>query len=135
MLFRVVACSILFLAAPPSRGARSEAFDSSWTIRGGSFDGEVVAIDAAHASRAGRFWRLSNLRGQRRIVGWNPSSLPVTVAFRAGLNISTGDTAVFWSTLRQLEADMGMKLFQPAQLDSGADPDDVIVIDFRPMAS
>jgi hypothetical protein len=135
MLFRVIACSTLFFAASLPLSASAQAFDSSWTIRGGSFDGEVVAIDAAHAIRAGRFWRLSNLRGHRRIVGWNPSSLPVPVGFRAGLNIATADSAAFWSTLRQVEADMGMKLFQPAQLDPGADPDDVIVVDFRPMAS
>jgi hypothetical protein len=135
MVFRVIACVALLLSSSLQADLSAQPFDSSWTIRGGSFDGRIVAIDPALASRLGRFWRLSSLHGQRRIVGWNPSRLPAPVAFRAGLNISSGDSIAFWRTLRQVEADMGMTLFQPAQLEAGADPDDVIVVDVRPMVS
>jgi len=135
MVFRVITRIALLLSSWLPASLSAQPFDSSWTIRGGSFDGRVVAIDPALARSAGRFWRLSSLHGQRRIVGWNPSRLPAPVAFRAGLNISLGDSIAFWRTLRQVEADMGMTLFQPAQVEAGADPNDVIVVDVRPMVS
>ena len=135
MVFRVITRIALLLSSWLPASLSAQPFDSSWTIRGGSFDGRVVAIDPALARSGGRFWRLSSLHGQRRIVGWNPSRLPAPVAFRAGLNISLGDSIAFWRTLRQVEADMGMTLFQPAQVEAGADPNDVIVVDVRPMVS
>ena len=135
MLLRFITPAAVAFAALMPDGLGAQPFDSSWTIRGGTYDGEVVAIDAASATRAGRFWRLSTLHGQRRIVGWNPSHLPVSVAFRAGLNISSGDSSAFWSTLHQIEADMGMRLFEPVRLAPGDDPDDAIIVDLRPMVS
>ena len=36
--------------------------------------------------------------------------------------------------LRQMESDIGMRLFEPAVLADGADPDDVIIVETRAMA-
>jgi hypothetical protein len=113
--------------------AGAQRVDSAWTIRGGSYDGVTVPIDVGAASRQGRFWRLSSVRGERRIVGWNPSRLPVAVAFRRGAGVTANDSTAFWNILRQLEADIGMRLFEPVTLAAGDDPDDVIVADVKPM--
>ena len=120
------------LLSPLSGNA--QRVDSVWTIRGGSYDGVTVPIDAARATRKGKYWRLASMDGKPRIVGWNPSRLPAAVAFRGGLDVAPADSAAFWASLRRIEADMGMQLFQPVTLDSGDDPDDVIVVDIRPMA-
>ena len=119
-----------------STTAGGQGIDSTWTIRGGSYAGESVAIDRSAATRTGsRFWRLSVLRGEPRIIGWNPSRLPAAVAFRAGARIGDEDSTAFWTTLRRMEADLGMRLFEPVTLAIGSDPDDVIVVDVKPMAS
>lgn len=127
----IVPVALVMLAGMPSHSVAQQA-DSVWTIRGGAFDGITVPIDVARASRKGRFWRLSTVRGQRRIIGWNPSRLPAAVGFREGTGISTVDSSAFWSALRLLEQDIGMRLFEPVRIDRGADPDDVIVVDVRP---
>ncbi len=106
--------------------------DTLWTIRGGSHAGITVRIDPHAASREGRFWRISRGYGSSRIVGWSPSRLPVAVAFQRGAGITAADSAGFWSTLRLLEADVGMRLFEPAAIEPGGDPEDVIVIAIRP---
>lgn len=131
--------SISLIAAAallPVASLRAQGPDSTWTIRGGTYAGDTVSIDSRAADRrSSRFWHHSQFRGQKRLVGWNPSRLPVAVAFRDDLNVSAGDSAAFWATLRQMEVDMGMRLFEPLALETGADPDDVIVIDLKPMAS
>ena len=122
----------LILVAGIPASAIAQPVNSAWTIRGGPYDGATVPIDAARASRKGRFWRMSSVRGQQRIVGWNPSRLPIPVGFRGGVGVSAMDSAAFWSSLRQLEGDMGMRLFDPVTLERGEDPEDVIVVDIRP---
>ena len=119
------------MVAPADAGA--QRVDSVWTIRGGTYAGVAVPIDIGSASMNGRFWRTSSLRGERRIVGWNPSRLPVAVAFRRSAGVNSGDSTAFWGILRQLEADIGMRLFEPATLAGGEDPDDVIVVDVKSM--
>ena len=124
----------LLIAANSSAAAQES--DTLWTIRGGTYAGETVSIVPSAATRKGsRFWRVSNIRGEQRIVGWNPSRLPVAVAFRGESRISEADSTVFWTILRQMEADVGLQLFEPVALDRDADPDDVIVVSLRPMAS
>ena len=132
---RLACLAACALAISRASDAEAQRVDSAWTIRGGSYDGITVPIDVAAASRKGRFWRLSSLRGEQRIVGWNPSRLPVAVAFRRGAGVTASDSTAFWNILRQLEADIGMHLFEPTTLMPGDDPDDVIVVDVKPMAA
>jgi len=123
----------LFVAMLAPIGAAAQT-DSAWTIPGGSYAGQTVAINTSSASGKGsKFWRLSSINGKRRIVGWNPSSLPARVAFRPGLPVTATDSAAFWSILAAMEKDFGMRLFVPAPLEPGSDPDDVIVIDVKAM--
>lgn len=123
------ACLILLLPL----SAYGQKVDSEWTIRGGTYDGVTVPIDAGRATKKGTYWRLSVVDGKPRIVGWNPSRLPAPVAFRGGLEVAPADSAAFWASLRRIESDMGMSLFQPVVIERGHDPDDVIVIDIIPM--
>ena len=127
--------TILLLAATAGVAGGQE-IDSVWTIKGGSYSGRTVKISKSLASRSSsRFWRFSNITGQKRLVGWNPSKLPASVAFRPGHSFSSADSIAFWQILREMEADIGMTLFQPVSLSAGEDPDDVIVVDTRPMSS
>lgn len=125
---------VLMLAAVIPAGAQES--DTAWTIRGGTYGGQTVLIDRAAATKKGsRFWRLTSLRDEKRIVGWNPSRLPVAVAFRSGTGVSESDSATFWTILRRMESDIGLQLFTPVTLDGDLDPDDVIVVALKPMAS
>ena len=88
MLHRLPRLAVGALAVSLAADARAQRVDSAWTIRGGSYHGITVPIDIVAASRKGRFWRLSSLRGEHRIVGWNPSRLPIAVAFRGGAGVT-----------------------------------------------
>ena len=126
----------LMLLTPVVTILPAQAFDSAWTIKAGSFAGQRIAIDKNAASRrSSRFWRISDIGGQKRIVGWNPSRLPARVAFRPGRGISAADSVSFWAILEQMQKDMGMRLFEPASLPIDSDPDDLIVVDTKPMTS
>ena len=115
---------------------RGQGADSAWTIRGGSYAGQRVSIDRSAANRSGsRFLRLSSRRGDSRIIGWNPSRLPVAVGFRVSSGVSPADSAAFWTILRHMEDDMGMRLFEPIALENGLDPEDVVVVEVKAMAS
>ncbi|MGI9042826.1 MAG: hypothetical protein ACR2GK_01735 [Gemmatimonadaceae bacterium] len=127
----VVRIAVFAISLAFADTAAAQSVDSLWTIRGGSHAGITVRIDVEAASREGRFWRLSKGYGSPRIVGWIPSRLPVAVAFQRGSGISAADSAAFWSTLRLLEADLGMHLFEPATLALGGDPEDVVVVGIR----
>lgn len=133
MRLRIGFLLIILLAIAHPIDAQPRGIDSVWVIRGGPYSGVSVPIDLSRAARKGRFLRLTNVGGRSRIVGWNPSRLPVAVGFRAGLAIPEKDSLAFWQSLRQIEADMGMRLFEPVALRSGEDPEDVIVVDIRPM--
>ncbi|MEO8575288.1 MAG: hypothetical protein ABI556_01245 [Gemmatimonadales bacterium] len=78
---------------------------------------------------------MSDIGGQKRIVGWNPSRLPARVAFRQGRGISESDSVSFWQILEHMQQDMGMRLFEPASLSADSDPDDLIVVDTKPLTS
>jgi len=129
-----IIASLLFgiFAAP----ATAQIHDSAWTVRGGTYAGSTIRISrTAAANRSSRFWLLSTARGERRIVGWNPSRLPASVAFRPGRGIGPADSTAFWAIVRRMEEDMGIQLFQPATLSPGSDPEDVVVVDIKPMSS
>jgi hypothetical protein len=55
------------------------------------------------------------------------------VAFRENARVGEADSVAFWDILRRVEHDAGIRLFEPASLESGADPEDVIVVDVKPM--
>ena len=117
-----------------SAAADAQVSDSVWTIRGGTYAGHAVTIDRSLAARkSSRFWRISNIRGDRRIVGWNPSSLPAKVAFHSS-RIAPADSIAFWSILDRMQADMGMHLFEPTSLALEPDDESVIVVDLKSMA-
>jgi len=112
----------------------AQAPDSAWVIKGGTYAGQSVAIDRSLAARkSSRFWRVSSIKGDRRIVGWNPSTLPARVAFHSSI-ITAADSIAFWSTLRRMEEDMGMRLFEPTSLAAEPDDQSVIVVDLKAMA-
>ena len=132
MLRPVLLVSLALVAFAGSSGAQMS--DSMWTIPAGAYAGRVVAINSNLAVRKGSaFLRLSKLKGDKRFVAWNPSRLPALVAFRPGRAISADDSAAFWSILTRMEADIGMRLFEPATVSPGSDPGDVIVVDTRSM--
>jgi hypothetical protein len=115
---------------------------SIWTVDAGSYRGAQVEIRpriAASISRGGsHFWRLSNPDGgPRRIIGWSSESFPIPLAFRGGRRgaLSEADSIVFWSIVRELEADLGTSLFRPVTLAPGEDPTDVIVVSLEPPRS
>lgn len=113
---------------------RAQAPDSAWVIRGGTYAGQSVVIDRSLAARkSSRFWRVSSIKSDRRIVGWNPSTLPAHVAFHNS-RITAADSIAFWSTLRRMEEDMGMHLFEPTSLAAEPDDQSVIVVDLKAMA-
>ncbi len=115
--------------------AEAQLRDSAWTIRGGSYSGITVPVDFRAATHRSKFWRLSTVRGVPRVIGWNPSRLPVAVAFRRGSGVTHADSAGFWEILKRLEQDLGLKVFVPARLDADADPEDVIVVDVQRIQS
>lgn len=127
--------AVLSIAGTKAGVVGAQEIDSVWTIRGGTYAGQTVRINKALASRASRFWHFSSIAGQRRLVGWNPSRLPAKVAFRPGRSFSSADSLAFWKILREMEADIGMSLFQPVSLAPGDDPDEVIVVDTKAMSS
>jgi hypothetical protein len=115
--------------------AQAPARDSAWTIRAGSYVGTTVKLDRDAASRRGsRFLRVSKLKHDERFVGWNPSRLPAAVAFGTGRHVSEADSIAFWTILRQMETDIGMRLFEPTTLATDPDPYDVIIVDTKNMA-
>jgi hypothetical protein len=117
-----------------SAQVEAQGTDSAWIIKGGSYAGQSVPIDKSLATRKGsRFWRVSAIRGDRRIVGWNPSTLPAKVAFHSA-RITEADSAAFWSILQRMEEDMGMHLFEPTSLAREDDDEKIIVVDLKPMA-
>ena len=124
--------AILFSsAASPVAAQRT---DSVWTIRVGSYAGQSIRLNPDLASkRSSKFLRISKLKGDSRYVAWSPSRLPAGVAFRGGRGISENDSLAFWSILREMEADMGMRLFEPAVIADDSDPDDIIVVDTKNM--
>ena len=126
---RTIAFALSLGAAAP---AAAQTSDSTFTIRGGTYAGQSVRVDPGIASRrSSRFLRISRLKGETRYVGWNPSRLPAHVAFRYGSSVSDSDSTAFWSILRQMEADIGIKLFEPVALSAHSDPEDVIVVETK----
>lgn len=104
-------------------------------IEAGSYAGTAVPVGRGSASRKGsRFWRLTTRR-DGGIVGWNPSRFPIGVALRPDRGISPEDSIAFWKILDQIQADLGVRVFSPATMGKNDDPDDVIVVDTRPMAA
>ncbi len=120
------------MALPAS--ARSQVSDTSYAIETGSYAGTVVPIRQSFALRRGsKFWRVAP-RTDGRLVGWNPSSLPVGVAFKPGHGITAEDSMAFWSIVRAMEQDLGLHVFEPAMVSADGDPDDLIVVDTRSMS-
>ena len=130
---QIIALAVSISAAIP---IDAQTPDSVFTIRGGTYAGESVRLDPVLASRrSSRFFRVSRLKGETRYVGWNPSRLPAAVAFRRGEEVSGADSTAFWSILRQMEADIGIRLFEPAVVSAGTDPDDVIIVEAKSLSN
>lgn len=120
---------VAFVAIPVA----AQGTDSSWIVRAGTYSGQSVAINRSLATKkSSRFWRISSTRGDSRIVGWNPSSLPAKVAFHNS-RIDASDSTAFWSILRKMEADMGMRLFEPTTLAVETNDENIIVVDLKSM--
>jgi hypothetical protein len=125
---------IAFLALGGRASAQQP--DSMWTVRGGEYNGRTIRIDSERAGRKGSaFLRVSRLKGDQRYVGWNPSRLPARVAFRPGRGITTDDSVAFWSIVNRMERDLGVHLFEPTTIAAESDPEDVIIVDTKPMAN
>lgn len=123
---------IALLVAVPLYGQR----DSSWAIRAGSYQGDTVRLDLDLATRRkSAFLRVSRPKSSARYVGWNPSRLPASVAFKPNRGITPEDSVAFWAIVNRMESDIGMRLFKPSTLDRDADPEDIIVVDVKSMAN
>ncbi|MEJ7759437.1 MAG: hypothetical protein WKF55_07560 [Gemmatimonadaceae bacterium] len=114
--------------------------DTAWTIGAGVYAGIRVPIELERARAgkraAGSFLRTAGPAFRGRLVGWNPSRFPIPVALKhaQGEAITAGDSAAFWSTLGQMEADIGMRLFVPATLGPNDDPVDAIIVALKATA-
>lgn len=114
---------------------KAQARDTIVTIESGSYAGTVVPVEMGAASRKGsRFWRIT-MRRDGGIVGWNPSRFPIGVALRPDRGISADDSVAFWKILEQMQTDLGARVFAPVTIGKDDDPDDVIIVDTRQMAS
>jgi hypothetical protein len=109
------------------RGLRIALVPEFWEIQGGSYDGSEVRIHASAVEGRQRgisgFWHLTPTRKGRppRVVGWRDGDFPLRLAFdrpgsARGTRISAGDSAAFWAIADQMERDLGMDVFAPAQL-------------------
>jgi hypothetical protein len=124
----------LVMLASSATAVAAQRMDSVWTIPAGSYAGQTIRLNTDLATRRGsKFLRISRLKGDARYVAWSPSRLPAPVAFRKGRRISAADSMAFWDILREMESDMGMRLFEPALLSDDSDPDDIIVVDTKNM--
>ena len=133
MSMRHYLCIMALLIAAPLYGQQR---DSSWTIRAGSYQGDTVRLDLDLATRKkSAFLRVSRIKSSARYVGWNPSRLPAPVAFKLNRGITPEDSVAFWAIVTRMENDVGMRLFKPSTLDRDADPEDIIVVDVKLMAS
>ena len=94
----------------------------SWTIEGGRYDGQEVTLHAAGG--AGGYWRLTRARGGRapRAVAWAPDSLPIRLVLERarGSWLGAHDSLVVWSLVRELERELGLALFRPADAEDVA---------------
>ena len=134
MLKRLRSLALLVLFTSTATPVAAQRMDSLWIIRAGKFAGQNVRLNPDLATRrSSKFLRISKLKGDARYVAWSPSRLPAPVAFRSGRGISEADSMAFWSILREMESDMGMRLFEPAVLSDGSDPSDIIVVDTKNM--
>jgi hypothetical protein len=94
-------------------------------VEGGTYAGTrlPVYVDGAVASEweRPRFWRIarSTHEGYGMPVAWPEGLLPIAVSLRARGGVRSADSAAFWRTARQLEADLGRSLFQPAPDEPG----------------
>ena len=98
-------------------------------IDGGTYDGREIPIDVIAAMRrSGRsapFWRLVPIsgRGPRKLLGWKESDMPLHIAFdrnRSSDPILAEDSTAFWTIARDMERDLGVALFEPAQISDTA---------------
>jgi hypothetical protein len=112
-----------------------EETDTVWTIESGTYAGLRVPLhmDAALGGRGrgDHFWRVAAEGVSGGVVGWKSTRYPIPLAFRhTGYSraISSGDSAAFWSILRDMNNDFGVELFRPTTL-GGDDPPDIIVVD------
>ncbi len=107
-------------------------------IDGGTFAGTTlpVDIDAAlsPAWERPRYWRVSRAAraGYGTPVAWPETEFPIPVALRARRGLRWADSAAFWRTARQLEADYGRSLFQPLADDPAAEEVGRIIVMVEP---
>jgi hypothetical protein len=119
---------------PPRDSLRVVLVPTSFTIRGGTYNGTTVpiSIDAAMSDSEQRspFWRVSRTeRGYGAPVAWSERAFPLPVVFQPGRRSpSAADTARFWATARRLERDFGQRLFRPGRADtSGGEAGQLVV--------
>ena len=109
-------------------------------IDGGTYSGTVVPIhvDAALAAEweRPRFWRVSRSArsGYGTPVAWPEGHFPIPVVLRARGGVRSADSAAFWRTARQLEADFGRSLFQPIADEPDAEEIWRITVAVEPLA-
>jgi hypothetical protein len=97
---------------------------TSWSIPSGTHAGVTLGVSADAALRRWRgtapFARGSAHQGRRtrRVVGWAPHAFPLPVVFvreRSTTRVSAADSVAFWESVRALETQLGMTLFQAAE--------------------
>ncbi len=124
--------AIFFVLAATMR-VQAQATDTAYTISAGTYSGTTIQVQRAAGLRRGSgFWRVAP-KTDGRLVGWNPSRLPVGVAFMQGRGIDADDSVAFWKIVRGMEQDLGMHLFEPATVAGSDDPNDIVLIGIEPM--
>jgi hypothetical protein len=130
---RIFTVAAIVLPAILTSRVDAQAADTSYTLTAGTYSGATIDVRRSTALRKGSaFWRLAP-KTDGRLVGWNPSRFPVGVGLRTGQGIQADDSIAFWKTLRGMEQDLGMHLFEPAVVSSSDDPRDVIVVGLQSM--
>lgn len=114
-----------------------------WTIRGGHYAGERVAISPVLARRpacpgCSAFWvRMPGTRGPSGFQGWPSSRFPLRMAFERAASEPAGaapDSAAFWRAAAGVEGALGRDLFRPVRFAQtlpdfrDENPDDVVLV-------
>jgi hypothetical protein len=112
---------------------------TTWRIDAGTYRGQAIPIDAARAVRrgaGGSFWRLATVsRGaSSALVGWPARAFPLRIAFHRAASverISAEDSTEFWRIARQMEDDLGQKLFVPTELATDSVPTGIVPVELH----
>ena len=100
-----------------------------WRIEEGSLRGQTITVDARLALQrpigapGSSFWRIvKSAPGHQPFVpGWRDADFPLKIAFnraRSRERVSAEDSIAFWAAVREVERELGAKVFVPDAMRS-----------------